>query len=355
MCCGNKPIFKPIYTHKIVDDIDSFILYLRSFKDDRRNRFRLSERKIVKFFNRVFPVYAVGCPTELLPAAGAKRIYIADDWQNQVEKLACKAKFILLKISDTEHFLWESKLCIQNIGLEKLIFFCTEDTKVAYDLFQVFLKDVFNIDVPNFDTSSTKNFFIYFKNGVAVRKDYFSGNVKKIVVSFLDDHPKINEENEILLKREKGLFFKLFSLKKDKSIEKDLQKWSWVSFIAGWRLPNNYPYLTKILFMIMEIVGYILPSFVSLYLDYLGNPYLIYSEYFQLLSFLPLLLLFSFWGYNGNKLSWLSKRWDGKKYFQKRRKKFDIALKIILISGFIIAILRWIWVYFFPIYCFDVF
>ena len=332
-------LFKPIYTHKVVDEIDSFILYLRSFKDDRKNKFSLNERKIVKVFNRIFPVYAVGCPTELLPAAGAKRIYIADDWQNQVEKLVHKAKFILLKISDTEHFLWESKLCIQNIGTDKLIFFCTQDTKSAYDSFQVFLKTSFNIDIPSYDVSSTKNFFIYFKGGIAVRKDYSSGNVESIAMSFLDDHPKINEENEELLKRENGLFLKLFSLKKDKSIDRDLQKWNWSAFFLTWRTPGNYPYSTFALFFIIEFLVIFLFKIDSLpmYLEIQYYHPTLFSLIENSIFFVfPLYIIYCcFWGYNGNKLSWLSKRWDGKKYFKRVREEWNIAGIIILVINII--------------------
>ncbi|MCL2510430.1 MAG: hypothetical protein FWF09_00075 [Bacteroidales bacterium] len=309
------PWFKPIYDYKVIDEIDSFILYLRSFKDDRTNRFSLNEKKIVKLFNRIFSVYAVGCPTELLPAAGAKRIYIADDWKNQVEKLIHKAKFILLKISNTEHFLWESRLCIQNFGSDKLIFFCTADTKAAYKSFQIFLKNSFNIDIPSYDTSKTNNFFIYFKNGIAVLQDFGfnkNNNVKSIAMRFLDDHEEINEENEMLLKRNKGLFLKLFSLKKDKTIDKDLQKWNWGSFFVTWRIPNNYHLGTWLLFYLIEVLTIISANINTWFLT------------------LVLVIAF-FWGYNGSKISYLSKRWDGKKYFQRNMKKWNIAGIIVLI------------------------
>ena len=320
------PWFKPIYNHTVIDEIDSFILYLRSFQDDRSNKFGLSERKIVKLLNRIFPVYAVGSPTELLPAAGAKRIYIADDWQNKIEVLADKAKFILLKISETENFLWECKLCFQKYDLDKLIFFCTSDTKNVYNKFQNLVKTSFCIDLPDYDSSLTKDFFIYFVNGVAVLQDYSfkkNNNIESIAIRFLDDHPKLNEENERYLKNKKKLFLKLFSLKKDKSIDKDLQKWSWAGFLLGWRLPNNYSYGTYLLFIFMEM-------FPALFISIIEH-YLTENNIALIIMFVVLqLTIMCFWGYNGSKLSWLSKQWDGKKYFQRIQKKWNIAGIIIL-------------------------
>jgi hypothetical protein len=316
--------FQPIYGYKVIDELDYFILYLRSFKDDRKNRTSLNEKKIVKVFNRIFSVYAVGCPTELLPAAGAKRIYIADDWKNQVEKLAYKAKFILLKVSDTEYFLWESRLCIQNFELDKLIFFCTSDTKRAYESFQIFVKDSFKINLPSFDISRTHNFFIYFKNGIAVLQDFDfnkSHNVESIAKCFLDDHDDINEENELLLKRNKGLFLKLFSIKKDARIDQDLQKWSWGGFFWEWRLPNNYLFFTGILFWAIELLPALFLYSIDLYLG-IGVE----------------LLIRCFWGYNGNKLSYLSKRWDGEKYFKRSMKTWSIAGFVIVLIVILVSV-----------------
>lgn len=218
------------------------------------------------------------------------------------------------------------------------MFFCTQDAADAYDKLQDFIKITFNIDLPNYNLSLTENFFVYFVNDVAVLQDYslsesfivdlnngvpvlhdyppnINIGIESVVIQFLKDHPRLNEENEIYLKNKENLFSKLFSLEKDDNVDEELQKWSWGAFILGWRLIDNGSHWMWIIrkeyrkFVLVEmLIGFFLP--------------------FSVILLLPLMC---FWGYNGRKLYWLSKRWSGKKYFQQLQRKRNIAGIIMLI------------------------
>jgi hypothetical protein len=81
------PWFEKIYDYKIIDKIDSFILYLRSFKDDRSNNLELGEREVIKTFDEIFPVFAVGAPTELLPLQEPKGFILLTIGKNKLKNL----------------------------------------------------------------------------------------------------------------------------------------------------------------------------------------------------------------------------------------------------------------------------
>jgi hypothetical protein len=265
-----------------------------------------------------------------------------DNRKRQVEILAHKAKFVLLKVSGTENFIWEVKFCMQNIELDNLIFFCTSDMQTAYTSDQALKKEIFSIDIPNYESSSSKNFFVYFKNGITILEDYSFGQISSIenfVIRFLDDHPELNEENERLLKRKKGLFFKMLSIKKDRYMEKDLQKWSWGAFAFGgiYGFFNNYSWpllISKFILSLFVIPGIFLLATAGVNED---------NSSFGIIC-LPIFLLVQFLGgCNGRKISWLSKRWEGKEYFDMIQSRWDIAGKIttfIAIIAILVVILK---------------
>jgi hypothetical protein len=216
---------------------------------------------------------------------------------------------------------------MQNIALDKLMFFCTSDSQTAYYVFQSFMKNTLSTDIPNYKTSASGNFFIYFKNGVVVFKDYSSEkgySIRDIAIQFLDAHPVLNEENKMLAKKQRASILKLFSLKKDKNIDKDIQKWNWGAFAFGgiYGFFNNYSWI----FLIAKW------SFLFFITEVLGSGYIF--------LWLPTLILIHFFaGYNGSKVAWLSKRWEGKEYFNIIQSKWNIAGKIATIIATVVIII----------------
>jgi hypothetical protein len=333
----------PIYSEKVIDKLENFGLYLRSFKDDEKFGGGGNEANIIKIFNKIFPVYAVGKPVELISPEGAKRIYIEENnWRKQVARLSSKAKFILLKISNTENFLWECKYCIETVGLDKLIFFGVdnEKSKVIYNSFVSFLKTTFSIKIPDCEFVGCENFFIYFKGNKAIRMDYKEKRyIENIAIQFLRDHSKLNEkdnlkfneedelilnkgdelilneEDEIFLKKRKKSFLRLFSLRKDKDITRNIQKWNWGAFMFSWiyGLSNRTTDACWLFTFFIDAISSII----------LMDTLLFDGQIYHLL--LPFLMLHCFWGMNGNKVAWLSKRWTDEEYFRKIQNKWNIA------------------------------
>jgi len=96
-----------------------FIVFLRSFTDDRRKaapkfwsllgRSPLSfEESLVRRASKSGPVLAIGRPNEKLPEVGAAREYVSDDlWQSRVAQWIDQCELTLLLVNSTSGLLWE--------------------------------------------------------------------------------------------------------------------------------------------------------------------------------------------------------------------------------------------------------
>jgi hypothetical protein len=327
--------YSPIYTEAIIDKLENYGLYLRSFKDDATILSGFDEAEIIGTFNRIFPIYAVGQPIELISPAGAKRIYIEENnWREQIAILSQKAKFILLKISDTENFLWECKHCVENVGFDKLIFFWIDNKKsnVVFKKFVDFFKTQFTVEIPDYELSKHKNFFIYFKNNEPYRIDYVNKkkNVENVAICYLDTHPKLNEENEFYIKNENKSFKNIFFLKKNRNYPIFFPRWNWGAFMFSWIYGffnrfSNFSCLKTFFIdaiLLLMLVGALAEKQI---------------EYF-VISLLTFVLFRLFYGINGSYVSWISKRWAGKEIFTNIQKKWNLA-GVIAISIVIILII----------------
>lgn len=112
---------RDFYDETHIDNLDYFTLYLRSFKDDDLNKG--ASKRIVEMFYKMFCPFAVGRPYELLPPKiGAPRLYLSDNWKDNVLLMMGKANVILLRISDAENFIWEYEQVVTNHYLDKTVF-----------------------------------------------------------------------------------------------------------------------------------------------------------------------------------------------------------------------------------------
>ena len=90
------------------------VLYLRSFSHDDRESSETflpttSEEKLVRSYNRVGPVIALGNPRERLPILGASRLYIDDDstWQPVVLYLMSVSQLVVIQAGNALGLLQE--------------------------------------------------------------------------------------------------------------------------------------------------------------------------------------------------------------------------------------------------------
>ena len=90
------------------------VLYLRSFSQDDRESSETflpttSEEKLVRSYNRVGPVIALGNPRERLPIPGAARLYFDDDstWQPAVLYLMSVSQLVVIQAGNAVGLLQE--------------------------------------------------------------------------------------------------------------------------------------------------------------------------------------------------------------------------------------------------------
>lgn len=105
--------------------MDSFILYLRSFKDDKKKV--LDEFRILYLLQNYSKVFEVGRPNEFYSSNnGAQHLYIGENWKENVLTMMDKAVFILMRINTTDNYLWKFEQCHSKKLLDKVIFWITD-------------------------------------------------------------------------------------------------------------------------------------------------------------------------------------------------------------------------------------
>lgn len=135
----NRTVFEPYYTTEIIDKLDDYAIYLRSFDLDRQTiiqnkrgfthgAFYLPE-KLEKTLcgtveDSIGMVYAIGDPGSVAPNTLVAASIYADDanWKSAVEKLSEKAKLILLRLGNTDGCRWELIHCLNKNYTSKIIF-----------------------------------------------------------------------------------------------------------------------------------------------------------------------------------------------------------------------------------------
>ncbi|MEU8430324.1 hypothetical protein [Micromonospora sp. NPDC048169] len=118
--------------------LDGFVLYLRPFRNDRigariinaslydhwRALRRYTEEEILCFLlGRAFgDVVAMGSPSDRLPAAGAKRIYVPDRlWRAEVTSLITRAVIVVVNIAEGKQTLWEIKKARERLDVTRIL------------------------------------------------------------------------------------------------------------------------------------------------------------------------------------------------------------------------------------------
>lgn len=147
------------------------ILLLRSFLSDSEDNLeridqRTSEEFLVETLGVVGPVITVGHPGEEgLPVLGATRIYLDDDWQQNVLELCKVSNVVVIDAGNTEGVIWEMRNVKNYINPRRvLISFLLQQevpdhhrsgTKTSFELFYRRFAGSFNkafeISLPDYD------------------------------------------------------------------------------------------------------------------------------------------------------------------------------------------------------------
>lgn len=179
---------------------DPFVLYLRSFVDDKTTRKRISfindirteEEVLVEVLSDIAPVYAIGDPKDERMPLGASRIYVDDEnWKSTVIDMMKRAAVVVLRLGKTDSFWWEVETAVKNISLEKVMFVVPESktfSNVA-TLYKILLEH--NIDIKEFDVNieqksqgSISSFLYFDKNGQVINNEVKTPRFTRLVISY---------------------------------------------------------------------------------------------------------------------------------------------------------------------------
>ena len=177
-----------------------FVLYLRSFVDDKTtkkqvsifNDVRTEEEVLVSVLSDIAPVYAIGDPKDKKMPLGASRIYVDDEhWKSTVIDMMNRAVVVVLRLGETDSFWWEVETAVKNIPLDKVMFVVPESktfSNVA-TLYKILLDH--NIDIKNIDINIEKknqgsiSSFLYFdNNGQAVTQEVKTPRFTRLILSY---------------------------------------------------------------------------------------------------------------------------------------------------------------------------
>ena len=221
-----KGLFRiELYNSSHIKNLEKFILYLRSFKDDKIKT--LTEYILMDFLSKnVYVPFAVGRPNEMKPSSHTIPLYIGDDWKNKVDELMQKAPIILMRVSDTEHFLWELGNCISQKHIHKSLFWIT-DTQ-AFMFFKQHCFEKYGLSFPKIEKVS-KNCVVFldgqeFQVCHLTNKEFYKSFYLKIFDTFgLKEDDYFYERMKY-----KRLFFRFHY---DNNVSVGVQRWDWVAFL----------------------------------------------------------------------------------------------------------------------------
>jgi hypothetical protein len=319
---------RPFYTKKHLANLDYFIVYLRSFNDERKGK-KLKQR-MTKALSDWFPVYAIGKPDEFMPPAGAKRIYVDDDWQEIVQDMIQRSQIILHRINTSDNYLWEFEQCYQQQFFNKSVFWV--DNIEEYRGFQKIIKQRFGLDFPSLEDRKCHVVFYQLPDltyriiYLTVKDDY-----ERFKILFRLDHQDIFAENHTYLYGRKEKRRHLIKFGVDSTIPKEAQGWSWVAFWC----PEYYLIFQRIKHRLL--LFFIFTSFEGALMGVNFVPENIFRMLLFRLVFGMILL-----GANGKKMVWLSHHWESIRYYQQEERllsKAAVIMSIAYVLFWIVAII----------------
>ena len=309
---------RPFYTKKHLTNLDYFTVYLRCFNDERKDK-RL-KRRMTKVLSEWFPVYAIGKPDEFMPPAGAKRIYVDEDWQEIVRDMINRSKIILQRISISDNFLWEFEQCYKLQLLDKAVFWV--DKVDEYRSFCQVIKQRYGLEFPMLENRKCHVVFYLLPDQtyrmiyLTVKNDY-----KRFKLLYRLDHPTLFAENKAYLYGRKEKIRQLIRFGFDSIIPREAQGWSWIAFFC----PEYY-------LIFQHIKHRLLLFFVFTSLEGIITGVNFSAK--SIISMLIFRLVFGMipMGANGKKMVWLSHHWESIRFYQQEEQMYRKAALIMSIA-----------------------
>ena len=305
---------KPFYTKNHLQYLEYFTLYLRSFKDERKEK--SLKQRMTKALSDWFPVYAIGKPDEFMPPTGAKRIYVDDDWQEIVLEMMERSKLILHRINTSDNYLWEFEQCYKKDYLQKSVFWA--DDLLDYAKFRKIVQLRFGLAFPPIENRKCHVVFYYKPDGtfrfiyLTTKEDY-----ERFRLLFQQDRHELFQANKTYLYARKEKLSQLVKIWKDSIIPDRVQRWSWTAF---W-LPEFY--------IICQQIKYRLLAFFIIIALLGGFSMVGQTTEAVFRAILVRLIIMVVMGRNGRKMVWLSRHWESMAFFEKNEYWGSFAAQLL--------------------------
>lgn len=302
-----------------IENLEYFVLYLRSFKDDKKKKNK-EHRLMRTLYLSFFCPFAIGRPDEIR-SSGAIKLYVDDEWQENVLDMMERAPIILLRVSDTDNFFWEFEQCTVNEYIDKSLFWVSNIE--SYSKFRVKAAKQYNIEFPPVN-NITDNCIIYKEeNSFSVIRLTTRASYKEFVQAYNKSRNLVSNYYDYFCGRSVGLIKQFFLWKRDPYMMSGIQEWCWASFlfpelyIIFQRFPNRgWMYILSLAFIFA--ICMVKTIFLLLFI-----PMLLFRFLFMV-----------YMGRNGKKMVWFSEKWESLEYFEEIHQNNNI--KVI---GFAVCII----------------
>lgn len=319
------------YNSSHVKYLEKFTLYLRNFKDDKKRT--LVEYVLMNsLYDYLYAPFAVGRPDEMKPSSSSIPIYIGEDWKERVKELMQKAPLILMRVSDTGHFLWELGICVDLQFVYKTLFWVTD--KKTYMSFKSYCFERFGLQFPELEYVS-ENCVIYLVDSEF--KIFHLVGKKSYKAFCLEIQDKMNFQSDAYLYRRDHPLRLFFRFHYDDKVSAEVQKWDWMAFL----FPEFYVFFHRIkivtILLLMVLICMPLLPLGLLYkcgIIQVGNSMAIIT----LVCMIVLRLFFMFLcGKNARTIEWYEEKWEGVSYFNRMSRMNNIMI-MAYVAGFIVLL-----------------
>lgn len=340
---------KRLYDAKHIKYMDSFILYLRSFKDDKKKI--LDEFRILCLFQNYFKVFEVGRPNEFYPSNNcAQHLYIGENWKENVLTMMDKAVFILMRINTTDNYLWEFEQCHSKKLLDKVIFWITDLQE--YKRFCAITYKKYKLELPPIEKDNSVMYYMYGRF-----KQYCIKNKKESILFANDlyEDKTLYSSHRTYFYGKKNKLRAFLNFKKCAININVVKSWNTIAFLfpALYTIFSNIKHKNKIYFgilfldffvfiFLLMIVVMLVQTFNENQVDFYIPNYPFTLVFYCLCLAIRVVLAYLF-GKNGDLLVWLSENWESAFLYKEKIKtikfktiSFVLLVLIIVGLGFLI-------------------
>lgn len=269
-----RQICSRIYTTDIIDELEKYNLYLRSFETDSSPR---SEKMICGEFGRLYETYAIGNPNTVLQPLGVRRIYASDnEWQEAVSRLMEGARIIIMRCAETEGAMWEINRLFSRPELLAKCVWIVDSPQVYRFLTAEFRRHNIPVIAPTLDFDASESYGIVLEPlgagyRLAAQPLATKADVRKLIDKFMEVSEPVRQEYAAARKMRNLVFVKILSEEIPKPVRRSLN-WGIISPFVNWRHWPLWSWSLPVLCFVSAIwTGPVLLVVYILFMFFFGN------------------------------------------------------------------------------------